>query len=283
MKRKITIDDEIYPKLLKEIENPPKALYGMGNWELLKNRKVAIVGSRKTTDYGRWVSRTLGEKLSKVNVTVVSGLAVGIDKEAHLGAVKGEGSTIAVLGAGLDINYPAANREIRKIIEQKGLVLTEFEDHIKADRFNFPKRNRIISGLCEKTVVVEGGAKSGAVLTAEIAAEQNREVYAVPGNINSTCSLGTNKLIKDGCTPLVILDELILDLELNPLAPFDNSNFGQEELKIMEIVRKEGSIEINKLHRVLKMDIAKINGIITVLEIKGAVFTALGKIFVAKL
>ena len=279
----IRIHDEIYPQLLREIKDPPEKLYCIGNMELLKKTMVGIVGSRRSSAYGRWAAKALGENLSKNNITVVSGLAVGIDSCAHTGAVEYEGSTIAVLGAGLDARYPATNLKLRKIIEENGLVLTEYEEGALPTKYTFPRRNRIISGLSQATVVVEGGVNSGAVITAELAAEQGRMVYAIPGNINNEYSLATNKLIKDGAIPLIFFDDLIYDLGQMPVLQIDAiKKLSAEERKILEILRKEGEMNVNEIQKKTSSDIREINGMISVLEIKGLVFSSMGKVFLAK-
>ncbi len=280
---KINIQDVEYPEILRRINNPPENLYYKGRLNLLKNKMVAIVGSRKSSAYGRWVAKELAERLSMCNLTVVSGLAVGIDTCAHSGAVGNFGSTVAVLGAGLDIRYPTQNLKLRDEIEEKGLVLTEYEEGQPPAKYTFPQRNRIISGLAEAIVVVEGGINSGAIITAEIGVNQGKQVYAVPGNINNEYSIGTNKLIRDGAIPLVLLDDIIYDLGLMPAEEKARSeNLSEVEKKVINILRNEGEMDINEIYNKMDNDNSEINGIITVLEIKGIVFSSLGKIFLAK-
>lgn len=191
--------DENYPKALLNISNPPENLFVLGNEKILDNFGIAIVGSRKCTKYGEEIAKSLAYNLSKHNVNVISGMAKGIDSAAHIGTIMGKGKTIAVLGSGFKHIYPKENMELLKdIINSGGAVITEYEEDTLPKPENFPKRNRIISALSQGVVVVEAGKRSGSLITAEIALEEGKEVFAVPGNIISKTSKGTNELIKDG-------------------------------------------------------------------------------------
>ncbi|MGD1018589.1 MAG: DNA-processing protein DprA [Verrucomicrobiia bacterium] len=195
----VTRDDPEYPKNLREVYDPPIILYVKGTLSERDALAMAIVGSRRTTIYGQDMARKLAYQLGRVGVTVVSGLARGIDTAAHHGALQAKGRTVAVIGCGIDIVYPAENEKLaNEIVEKGGAVVTEFPFGVKPDRQNFPMRNRIISGWSLGTVVVEANLKSGALITANQAAEQGRQVFAVPGRADSILSRGTNKLIKDG-------------------------------------------------------------------------------------
>jgi len=197
--RVVTRDDAEYPKNLREIYDPPIILYVKGSLSERDALSIAIVGSRRTTLYGQDMARKLAYQLGRVGVTVVSGLARGIDTAAHKGALQAKGRTVAVIGCGIDIVYPAENEKLaNEIVEKGGAVVTEFPFGVKPDRQNFPMRNRIISGWSLGAVVVEANLKSGALITASQAAEQGRQVFAVPGRADSILSRGTNKLIKDG-------------------------------------------------------------------------------------
>ena len=196
----ITIKDEGYPSLLKNIYSPPPVIYYQGNFvTIMKQSKgIAIVGSRKATYYGRKVAREIASEIAKSGYVVISGLAKGIDTNAHLGALEANGLTIAVLGSGIDRIYPPENRSLAHRIIEKGAVVTEFPIFTKPEKNNFPRRNRIISGLTLGTLVVEAGEKSGALITADYALEQGREVFAVPGSVHSFLSTGCHNLIKQG-------------------------------------------------------------------------------------
>lgn len=201
---KITKDSLSYPNLLKEINGKPKELYVLGNLELLRRKCMAIVGCRECSSYGAEVSQKLAYNLAKQNIVIVSGLAKGIDTYAHQGALEGKGKTIAVVAHGLDMIYPKENRELAKqIILNDGAIISEFPIGTKTAKENFPMRNRIISGISTGTIVVEAKEKSGSLITANFALEQGRELYAVPGNIISENSRGTNELIKNGAEPII--------------------------------------------------------------------------------
>ncbi len=193
----IPINSKEYPEKLKKIYDPPQKLYVLGNKNLLNQKGVAIVGSRKATPYGKKVAYNLAKELSGNGLIVISGLALGIDSYAHIGALKK--GTIAVLGSGIDNIYPKENIELaREIIRNNGCIISEYSKGVKPERLHFPQRNRIISGLSEGVVVVEATKKSGALITAEFASEQGKEVFAVPGDIDREQSEGTNILIQDG-------------------------------------------------------------------------------------
>ena len=195
----INYGDKEYPKKLLKIYYPPKQLYVLGDNTILNDFGIAIVGSRNCTKYGEQVARSLSYNLAKYNINVISGMAKGIDSAGHIGCIIGKGKTIAVLGNGFNHIYPKENIQLfYKIINSGGAVITEYEPDTKPDANNFPKRNRIISGLSNGTIVVEAGEKSGSLITAELALNEGKEVFAVPGNITSMQSNGTNQLIKDG-------------------------------------------------------------------------------------
>lgn len=201
---------EKYPKKLKQIYDSPVVLYAKGNINLLKNRAISIVGSRNCTDYGSFVAKDLAYNLAKENICIISGMAKGIDSWAHIGALENNGKTIAVIGNGLNTVYPKENTELLKtILQQGGLVLSEFIVGTKPSKMNFPKRNRIISGLSDAVVVVEAEKRSGALITSDFAIEQGKEVFAVPGNITSNNSVGTNNLIAEGANILLNYKDIL--------------------------------------------------------------------------
>ncbi len=215
MIKEINIDDIEYPNLLSEIKNKPKKLYVVGNIEILRRKAISIVGARECTKYGEIVAKKLAYNLAKQNIVIVSGLARGIDKYAHVGAIEAEGKTIAVVAHGLDIIYPKENLEIaRKIVELGGAIVSEYPVGIKPEVKNFPARNRIISGLSMGTIVVEAEKKSGALITANYALEQGRNVYAVPGNVFSKKSEGTNSLLKYGAEPVIDVNDIIKQINI---------------------------------------------------------------------
>ena len=194
----ITINDDIYPECLKEISDPPEKLYYKGNLELLKSeRMIAVVGTRNPSSYGKLCCEYMIKKMSKADITIVSGFAKGIDSIAHKTSLITGIKTIAVIASGLDIVYPASNLSLYREIEEKGLILTEYEPGTKPFKGNFPQRNRIIAGLSKGVIVVESKDRGGSLITADLALEYNRDVYAVPGDIFSEYSKGCNNLIRD--------------------------------------------------------------------------------------
>ena len=208
----IPIDDVNYPAALREIYDPPITLFAKGNIAFLGEKSIGIVGSRDATSYGFNTAKELSYSLAQNNIVIVSGLARGIDKAAHIGALNARGKTIAVLGCGIDICYPNENMVIYKEILRRGLIISEYIVGTKPEAGNFPARNRIISGLSNGVVIVEAKAKSGAIITVDFALEQGRTVYAIPGNINSIQSEGTNDLIKQGAKTVTSINDVLEDL-----------------------------------------------------------------------
>lgn len=201
--------DTGYPALLREIPDPPPVLFALGDLSLLGRPAAAMVGSRDHSSYGAAVCRTLGAAAAQAGVVIVSGMARGLDAVAHAAALDAGGATIGVLGNGLGVVYPAANRTLYERVAKEGLLLTEFPPGERPRVSSFPRRNRLISGLARVTVVVEAAAGSGALITAEAGLEQGREVMAVPGNITSNISVGTNRLIRDGAGPVLEPGDLL--------------------------------------------------------------------------
>lgn len=208
----INIFDKEYPQALKEIYNPPITLFAKGNLNLLGKKSIAIVGCRDASIYGIKTAEEFAYKLSKENIVVISGLARGIDASAHIGSLRANGNTIAVLGCGIDICYPRENLEIYKKILNRGLIISEHIVGTYPKPEYFPLRNRIVSGLANGTLIVEAKRKSGSLITADLTLEQGREVYVVPGNISSQNSEGTNDLIKQGAKVVTSAQDIIEDL-----------------------------------------------------------------------
>lgn len=205
---KISINSKEYPSKLKNIYDPPQKLYVLGNRELLYQKIIAIVGMRKATQYGKKVAYTISKGLSQSGIVIISGLAIGIDTYAHIGAIQGK--TIAVLGSGINNIYPKENIELaRKIIKNGGCIISEYEIREKPEKLHFPQRNRIISALSDGVTIIEAGKKSGALITAEFALEQGKDVFAIPGDINKKESEGCNELIKDGATLVTSYQEIL--------------------------------------------------------------------------
>jgi DNA processing protein len=209
------------PPLLRAIHDPPSRLYlrGAGDLELLTRPAVAIVGARACSPYGGQVARMLGRELAAAGIVVVSGLARGIDGEAHRGALETDGHTVAVLGCGIDCDYPAAHAGLARSIAERSLIVSEYEPGVEPAPWRFPARNRIIAGLCAATVVVEARERSGALITADFALDEGREVLAVPGEITSSLSAGTNALLRLGATPLTSASDVLESLGLERPEP----------------------------------------------------------------
>lgn len=283
----LTIDAPDYPRLLKEIFDPPQLLFYRG---LIKPDEcsLAIVGTRKVTSYGQRVASDISADLARNGITIVSGLALGVDAIAHTSTLQNNGRTIAVLGTGLDRQsiYPTPNRYLAdKIISQGGAVLTEFPLHTLPLKFNFPQRNRIISGLSHGTLVVEAAEKSGALITARCALEQNREVFAVPGNIYSEVSIGPNNLIKQGAKAVVSAAEIIEALDLMNISHYIETKKilpeTREEETILNVLGAE-PMHIDEIIRTAQMNPAEINAILSIMEMKGMVKNLGGMMYVSK-
>lgn len=273
----ITIEDKYYPRLLKEIYNPPYLLYYKGTIKKDFEYTIAIVGTRKYSNYGEQVAEKMAHELAKNNITIVSGLALGIDTIAHEACLEAGGDTIAVLGSGLDYQnlYPSSNRYlIDKIILSGGCVISEFPPGTAPLRPHFPQRNRIISGLSLGTLVIEAKAKSGALITANHALDQNREVFAIPGNIFSENSKGPNKLLKMGARLVDSSKDILETLNLTKAMEFlENKKIigdTKEEELIISLLSHE-PVYVDDLIRETKLDASKISSTLTIMEMKGIV------------
>jgi DNA processing protein len=271
----ITIQDDNYPRLLKEIYNAPAVIFYKGNINELSDHALAIVGTRKMSFYGQQITENLIQELAPHNVTIVSGLALGIDTHAHLYALRHRLSTIAVLGSGLDRSslYPSANRHLaEEIINNNGLILSEHPYGTMPLRHHFPLRNRIISGLSKATLVVEAGETSGALITAMYALEQNREVLAVPGSIMSATSQGTNKLIKQGAKTVTTVDDILEIYNLPEIKisrePIKGDNPIEE--KVLAALTNE-PIHIDLLAKKTGIANSDLSAAMTMMEIRGKV------------
>jgi len=279
-------ESDEYPQKLRDIANAPRQLYCSGDISLLKRNSVSIVGSRKFTVYGKQMAILIGKAIGRTGIPVVSGLANGIDTFAHEGTLCEGGKAIAVLGTGIGNVYPAGNRLLYKKIAETGLVVSEYPPSFPGAGYSFPARNRIISALCDSLVVVEAGVRSGALITAGLAIEQGKNDYAVPGNINSQFSLGTNLLIRDGATPLIIVEDVLRDMGVDTVSSEEaegpEQRYGQDENAVMECLKTRNGCNVNELAHELNKKPASVNAILTVLEIKGAIMTYGGKIHLAK-
>lgn len=281
--RIITFSDPDYPVLLRQIHDPPPVLYVCGRLRP-DSLNIAIVGSRNATPYGRTVTERLSDHLAQRGLIVVSGMARGIDSAAHKGALAAGGETIAVLGCGLGTIYPAENRRLFYQIAENGAVISELPFVTPPEAHNFPARNRIISGLSLGAVIVEATHQSGSLITARLAAEQGREVFAVPGSITSFKSMGTHRLIKQGAKLVEHVDDIVEELnigELNRSAAIKKEQSIQLTLEEKKIIDQLSPypVHIDQLVRQLSLSAAYVSGLLLQLELKGLVTQSPGKLF----
>lgn len=267
----LTLADPAYPKSLLEINDPPILLYAKGRLELLSRRSLAVVGSRNATTQGVINAEKFSEALSQADFTIVSGQALGIDTAAHHGGLRGPGSTVAVIGTGPDIVYPARNRTLAHQIAQEGCILSEYPLGTPAISSNFPRRNRIISGLARGVLVIEAAAQSGSLITARMAAEQGRDVFAIPGSIHSPLSKGCHLLIKQGAK-LVESAQDILD-EIGPAHavtkhPACSSSFVENGSPLLNAMGFD-PVDADTLATRCKLDVATLNAQLLPLELDG--------------
>lgn len=269
-----TIDDKIYPESLRNICDPPQKIYYKGNLELLKNDKLlSIIGTRRNTAYGKLCCENIVKKLVEANVTIVSGFAMGIDTISHKTCIENGGNTIAVIASGLDVVYPASNLKLWKEIEKKGLILSEYDYGTKPFRANFPKRNRIIAGLSRATIVIESKEKGGSLITANMALEEGRDVFAVPANIFFENSKGCNLLIRDSRAKLLtsadeILEEYAWKIKENESEEKDQ-NFNENQRKILKLLDCEKTLD--SLVQELNLDLSTVLAEIMELELTAVV------------
>jgi DNA processing protein len=280
----LTMDDPDYPVLLRELPGAPFVLYVKGTMLDADKWAMAFVGTRRATGYGRAATRELVSGLVQAGITIVSGLALGIDAAAHASALETGGRTLAVLGCGIDMIYPPEHRHLAETIQDHGAIITEFPPGTPPEGKNFPVRNRIISGLSLGVVVVEAPAKSGALLTADIAAEQGRDVFAVPGNITAHTSHGTNYLIQNGAKLVMTADDILDELNLTrstirtqtqiaAIAPSDPI----EELLLDHLVAEP--LHIDDLCRLSNLPITQISSTLSLMELKGLVYRMEGMLY----
>lgn len=279
----ITLADEGYPHLLKNICDPPICLYVQGE---LRNDEpsVGVVGSRKASGYGISAAKKISAELSQYQICVISGMARGIDTAAHLGALSAGGRTIAVFGCGLDIVYPPENRKLMERIIENGAVISEYPPGVLPAPHHFPIRNRIVSGMSVGILVVEAGEKSGSLITAQLALEQGRDVYALPGNVISINSKGTNKLIQDGAKLVTSVEDILEEIawfksfETKPVVDLSSyrnkmsmkDSLDGDELMVMEFLSLE-ALQIDEIQRKLACELPLLHRVLLSLEMKGLI------------
>ena len=267
----ININNEIYPTKLKEIKNAPKKIFLRGNFKLLGSNSIAIVGSRECTSYGFYKAYEFAKELSKKGICVISGLAQGIDTAAHLGAMHQKGKTIAVLGTGLNKIYPKENEILAEsIIKNGGLIISEYGLYEERKSENFPKRNRIMSGLSDGILVIEARKKSGTLITARYAKEQEKKVFSLPGNVDVINSSGANELIKNGAILVTDVKDILNEFTIQDEEKNIKQEVNQEYKKVYDILGNV-PMHINEICKITNSSMAKVNQIITMLEIEGLI------------
>jgi DNA processing protein len=277
------VEDDEYPQLLRSIYDPPYLFYYRGCLEILNEFCIGVVGSRAASAYGRVQARRFGNELARQGMTVVSGMARGIDTEAHHGCLEADGKTVAVLGSGLDVIYPPENRKLFERICESGLVISEFSPPTHPEPGNFPVRNRTISGLSRGVLVVEAKQKSGALITADFALEQGREVFAIPGPINSKNSAGTNYLIKQGACLVSGIEDILDEFGLNELPAVTQGELifelDNEELSFLENMSHE-AVHFDTLIESTTLNIGQLSTILLKMELKGIIRAMPGNYYV---
>ena len=280
----LTWDDETYPRHLKEIDQPPPVLYVRGNLKTEDEWAVAMVGTRKVTAYGRQVAEEVATALAHNGVTIVSGLARGVDSIAHQAALNAGGRTLAVLGNGVDLNYPPENRKLADQIMQQGALVSDYALGTQPDGQNFPPRNRIISGLSLAVIIVEAGDTSGALITAGFAAEQGRDVFAVPGNINAPQSRGTNRLIRDGAQPLLSPQDVLEALNLTMVTEHQAARVTLPtdplEARLYKLLSQQPK-HVDEIRAEASLPIETVSATLAMMELKGMVRQVGGMHYVA--
>lgn len=272
----LTLLDEDYPQLLREIKNPPFVLYGKGYKDPLNDENtIGVVGARRTTEYGREVTKILTEELVVGGLTIVSGLALGVDAISHMTALENNGKTIAVLGCGVDCCSPRENQSIYdKILESKNCIISEFPLGMKPTQWSFPARNRIIAGLSQAVLVTEGAEDSGSLITAEFALKFGRKVFAVPGPITSQMSKGPYKLIQKGAKLVTSGEDILKELKIKNKSLKTNrikvNGDNDEENLILKILDQE-PLYFDEIIRRTKFESAKLSGILSLMELKGLI------------
>jgi len=280
----LTWQDESYPGRLREIDQPPPVLYIRGEYLPDDLFAVAIVGTRRVTAYGRQITEEMSSFLAANGITVISGLARGVDAIAHQSTLKAGGRTIAVLGSGVDKIYPPEHRGLAEQMMERGAVISDYALGTPPDASNFPPRNRIISGLSLAVVVIEAGETSGALITAEFAAEQGREVFAVPGSILAPQSKGTNKLIQRGALPLLTMNDLMQALDLTRVGEHKAARkvipTDETEARLMNVLGSE-PLHVDEIRNQAELPIEKVSATLALMELKGMVRQVGGMNYVA--
>ena len=278
----IKITDKKYPQKLLEIKNPPKQIYILGNEKLLYKDSIAIVGSRECTPYGAKYAKEFAKKISQKEICIVSGMALGIDTAAHIGALKEKGHTIAVLGAGFSNIYPEENIELfNQILENNGLIISEYPSNTKVNLSKFPYRNRIISALSMGVLVVEAKHRSGSTVTAKYAKEQNKKLFCIPSNIDLKTGVGTNRLIQEGAKLVTSAEDILLEFNiLSEVIEEQKEREVEQEFKDIYNAILYMPININLIAKKCNLSISEVSQKLLIMEIKGYIKSLPGNEYV---
>lgn len=273
--RIIKKDDLNYPEKLLKIKDPPEQLYVIGDESLLNKKSIAIIGSRDCTPYGYEQAKKFANKLAKENICIVSGMAVGIDSAAHVGAKAESGKTIAVLGSGFNNIFPEENRELfNQIIEEGGCIITEYAPDVEPAYNNFPSRNRIVSGLSEGVLVVEARHRSGTSITVKYAKQQGKKVFCIPSNLDITTGVGTGRFIQEGAKLVLSPNDILLDwgvqIEADDIIEEEEIEVDEEYKAVFKVLSKI-PINVNEICKKTNKSIVEINTILTMLELEGLI------------
>ena len=282
----VTLNDPYYPKILKEIYDPPIGFYHIGEMKEIAQPCVSIVGTRMASLYGRKQAREIARELAKLGFCIVSGMARGIDYEAHMGALEVGGQSVAVFGNGLDIIYPPEHLELYQALLEQGCVISEFALGRGADKHSFPMRNRIVAGLSSSVIIVESGVRGGSMITANFAIEYGREVFAVPGRLDQAQSLGCLQLIKEGATMFTSIQGLLEEVDhrnnIHSIAQFETPNqsinyasLSDSERKVLSVLQEGERLSVNEIAETTNENISAINALMIQLELKHCVSKAI--------
>lgn len=279
--KEINFEDELYPKSLRDIDNPPKKLYVLGDEKILNTQSLSIVGSRNCTEYGAEMAMNFARELSKIGITIVSGMAAGIDSHAHLGAIEGNGKTIAVLGSGFKHIFPS-KKVYKQILKNGGAVITEYEEDVEVFSQGFRDRNRIVAGLSVGTLVIEAKKRSGTSITAEYVQKYGRELFCIPHLIGDKSGFGTNRLLKKGAKLVTSVDDIIKYFENIEVTQKEIEGFEievpEEYKKIYEKIQRE-PINADEICKKIRKPISEVNTILTMLELEGFIESLPGSYF----
>lgn len=271
----ITKEDKLYPKKLLKIKNSPSKLYVLGDVSLLNKKSIAIIGSRDCTMYGYEQAKRFAKEIARENICVVSGMAIGIDSAAHIGAKNEVGKTVAVLGSGFNNIFPEENKELfYEILNQGGCIITEYEPDVEPEGDNFPRRNRIVSGLSDGVLVVEARYRSGTSITVKIARKQGKKIFCIPSNLGATTGVGTGRFIQEGAKLVLSPEDILIEIGI----PKEQEDYLEEpeivlkaEYKEIYSVLSKMPINVNDICRKTNKNIVEVNTTLTMLELEGLI------------